>query len=96
MERPTEISGKTELSRTGRALPHGRMKGPRYGEEPPVRRKRPWRRLGWIALFLAAGSWGAGRALSPPKPPRPTALDDGRRVKDLAVADTNRIEGRTR
>ena len=59
MERPTEISGKTGLSRKGRATLHGRMKGPRYGEEPPVRRKRPWGWLGLLALVLAAGSYGA-------------------------------------
>jgi peroxiredoxin/mono/diheme cytochrome c family protein len=90
MERPTETGGGTRLSRKGRATLR-RTTSPRSGGKPPVRRKRHWGWLGLLALVLAAGSYGTARALLPQQLPWPTALDDGRRFKDLALADTSGV-----
>ncbi|MDR3635950.1 MAG: redoxin family protein [Isosphaeraceae bacterium] len=88
MERPAEIVGEAQLSR---ATLHGRLTAPQPESKPPVGRKPRWLWFGLLAVCLAAGALGAWRAATPSKPPEPTSLDDGRRVKDFALADTKGV-----
>jgi peroxiredoxin len=85
MERLTEAGGEVRVFRDDRATLHGRMARQRLLSG----RKQRWRRLALVAVVLVATSGAAWWFSLPSRPPRPTMLDDGRRVHDVALADTS-------